>query len=137
MSFEKSVAKSFIMPGTYKMRNRKKITSFKCPHRVKSPACMRTSPSGTPLTMCDVMLWVSLMQTILNLSSGAGSLGFLVLKRITVEEVTRFDQKSVGLSANGSGDSSITLADIFVVLKLRSSWVAHKEGLTVNTDCAE
>ena len=58
------------------------------------------------------MLWVSLIQTILNLSSGVGSFGFLVLNRITVEEVTRFDQKAVGSSAIGSGVNS-RAADIF------------------------
>ena len=90
----------------------KRDTSERWPHRVKSPACIRTSPSGTPLDMCDVMLWVSLIQTILNLSSGAGSFGFLVLNRITVEDVTRFDQKAVGSSAIGSGVNS-RAADIF------------------------
>jgi hypothetical protein len=37
------------------------------PHFVKSPACIKMSPSGILLCMCDVMAWVSLIQTTLKM----------------------------------------------------------------------
>jgi hypothetical protein len=37
------------------------------PHFVKSPACIKMSPSGILLCMCDVIAYVSLIQTTLKM----------------------------------------------------------------------
>ena len=62
------------------------LTSETCPVRVKSPAWIRTSPSGRTCFILDVWLWVSLTQTILIVSSFGNSSFFSDLNIETLSD---------------------------------------------------
>lgn len=75
-------------------------TSSLRPHLVKSPACMKMSPSGISNLMCGVSECVSLIQTTRTLLSGMTAFGGFVVIFITRCVLTSWRHASVGSFVN-------------------------------------